>query len=148
MFLDGTPIGRIGRVVDDDQAFVIGVFEPRHRIERGLEHLGRLAMGGDVNRHLGRKALGRGHRGGDQPARAAPECNRGDLLYARQRDHHQRNEQHDAKAKREGGAPHEVMALPEGKHDREPGTRRIGGNGRRDRLGGGGARPRQGRQRH
>ena len=50
MLLDRLPECRIGRVVDDDHAFKIRIIEPRHGVERGLEHLRRLAMGRHVDR--------------------------------------------------------------------------------------------------
>ena len=39
MILDRLPECRIGRVVDDDDAFEVRIVEPRHRIERLLQHL-------------------------------------------------------------------------------------------------------------
>ena len=50
MILDRLPERRIRRVVDDDHAFEIRIVEPRHRIERLLEHLRRLEIGRDVDR--------------------------------------------------------------------------------------------------
>ena len=64
VLLDRTPQRRVGRVVDDDDALEIRVFEPRHRIERLLEHLRRLAIGRNVDRNLRRKA-GPAAAGGD-----------------------------------------------------------------------------------
>src|SRR5260370_8082996 len=52
VILDRPPKRRIRRVVDDDNALEIRVVDPGYRIERGLEHLGRPAMGGDVDRHF------------------------------------------------------------------------------------------------
>ena len=69
MLLDRLPVGRVGRVVDDDHALEIGIFEPRHRIERRLEHLRRLAIGRDVDRHFRREGFGRQRR--RRPAGAA-----------------------------------------------------------------------------
>ncbi len=138
MILDRAPECRIGRVVDDDDAFEIRIVEARDRIERGLEHLRRLAMGRNMDRHLRREASRRRQRRhGNQAARAAPESDRGDLLDARQRDHDQRDQQHDAEPERESGAGHEVVAVPEREHGREPGADDVG----RDRQRGGLDRP-------
>ena len=52
MLLDRLPEGRVGRVVDHDDAFEVRVVEPRDRIERLLQHLRRLAIGRDVDRHF------------------------------------------------------------------------------------------------
>jgi hypothetical protein len=50
--LDRLPERRIGRVVDHDHAFEIRIFEPRHRIDGAQQHLGRLAIRGNVDRDL------------------------------------------------------------------------------------------------
>ena len=50
--LDRLPEFRIGRVVDDADAFEVRIVEPRHRIECLLQHLDRLEIGGDVDRDL------------------------------------------------------------------------------------------------
>ena len=59
---------------------------------------------------FGAIAVGRGQRGGDQAARSAAERDGGDFLDARQRDQHQRDQQHEAEPEREGGAEHEIVA--------------------------------------
>ena len=70
MLLDRPPERRVGRVVDDDHALEVRIVEPRHRIERRLEHLRRLHVGRDVDRHLRRERHFRGERRRrDQPAR-------------------------------------------------------------------------------
>jgi len=52
MVLDRLPEFRIGRVVDDHHALEIRVVQPGDGIERQLEHLRRLAIGRDMDRHL------------------------------------------------------------------------------------------------
>ena len=87
MILDRQPERRIGRVVDDDDAFEIRVVEPGDRIERLLEHLRRLAIGRNVDRDFrcdSRRARAGGAR--DQPARLAAEGDGRDFLDARERD--------------------------------------------------------------
>ena len=106
MLLDRPPERRIGRVVDDDDAFEIRIVEPRDRIERLLEHLRRLAIGRDMDRDFRRDGAS-GASGGacDQPARLAAEGDRGDLLDARQRDEDQRDQQHERRAPSAKAAP-------------------------------------------
>ena len=69
MLFDRLPHGRIGRVVDHDHAFEIGIFEPGDRIECRLEHLRRLAAGRNMDRNFGRIASGTS--GGEPQAGAA-----------------------------------------------------------------------------
>ena len=69
MLLDRPPQRRIGRVVDDDDAFEIRIVEPRDRIERLLEHLRRLAIGRNVDRDFRRVAVS-GASGGDAISRS------------------------------------------------------------------------------
>ena len=57
MVLDWPPKCRIGCVVDDHDAFEVRIVEPRQGVERGFEHLRRLAMGRNVDRHFRREAL-------------------------------------------------------------------------------------------
>ena len=81
MLLDRPPKRRVGRVVDDDHAFEVRIVEPRHRIERRLEHLRRLHVGRNVDRNLRReRRFGSQRRRRDQPARLAAERDGGDLL--------------------------------------------------------------------
>ena len=101
----------------------------------------------DMDRYFRRKAVRSGQRGGDQATRPAPERDGGDLLDARERDRHQRDEQDDAKPEREGGAEHEIVVLPEGEDRGEPGADHVGRNRKRDSLAGCGAASRQDRQR-
>ncbi len=147
MLLDRPPQGRIGRVVDDHHAFEIGIVEPGDGIERRLEHLRRLAIGRNVDRHLGGVALLRRQRIGGEPARARAEGDGRDLLDARQRDGDERQQQDHAEAEREGGAGHEVMALPEGDDGGEPGADEVGRHREHQRLRRGRAADRQDRQR-
>ena len=140
MLLDRQPEGRIGGIIDDHHAFEIRVVEPGNGIERCLEHLGRLPVGRDVDRDLGRKSLRHRQRRADQASRAVSEGHCRDLLHARQRDEDQRNEQHDPEPEREGGARDEIVRVPEGEDDREPGTDDIGRHRERQGLTGGGAR--------
>ena len=114
MLLDRPPERGIGRVVDDDDALEVRIVEPRHRIERRLEHLRRLDVGRDVDRDLRReRRFGRERRRRDQPARLAAERDRGDLLDPRQRDQDQRHQQQQAEREGEGRAGHEVVAVPD-----------------------------------
>ena len=122
VLFDRLPIRGVGRVVDDHHAFEIRIFEARDRIERELEHLRRLFVGRDVHRDLGRIAVDGGGRRGNQAARTAAERDRRDLLDARERDQHQRDQQQDAEPERERRAGHEVVSVPEREHDRR--TRR------------------------
>ena len=70
----------------------------------------------------------------DQPPRLAAEGDGRDLLDAAERDHHQRDQQHGAEAEREGGAGHEVVAVPVGEHRGRPGADQVGGAGEQRRL--------------
>ena len=134
MVLDRPPVGRIGRVVDDHHALEVRIIELRHRVERSPEHLRRLAMGRNMDRHLGRVAFRRRQRGCDEPPRTTAERNRRDLLDAGERDQEQRDEQRDAKAKRESRAEYKVMRLPEREDERTPGAHRIGRDCERNRF--------------
>ena len=134
VLLDRQPERRIGRVVDHHHAFEIRIVEPRHRVERLLEHLRRLVVRRNMDRNFRRRRLGRERRGVDQPQRLAAEGDHGELVDARQRDDDQRDQQQDAQAEREGGAGHEIMSVPIGEHGGEPGAHHIGGGGQRDRL--------------
>jgi len=49
MLLDRTPKRRVRRVVDDHDAFEVGIIEAGNRIERRLEHIRRLTMRRDVD---------------------------------------------------------------------------------------------------
>ena len=140
VILDRLPERRIGRVVDDDNAFEIRIIQPRDRIERLLEHVGRLEIGRHMDRDLWKgHALadrGRRHRRSldDQPARVAAEGDRGDFLDPRHRDQDQRHQQDHAQRQREGRAEHEVMAGPIGEHGRGPGADAIGRRRQQQRL--------------
>ena len=80
MLLDRTPQRRVGRVVDDEDALEVRIFELRHRIKRLLEHLRRLAIGRNVDRNLRRKRqFGHERRRHDQAARLRSEGDVGDL---------------------------------------------------------------------
>ena len=50
MLLDRAPQGRIGRVVDQHDAFEIRVIETRYGLERLHQHFRRLAVGRDMDR--------------------------------------------------------------------------------------------------
>ena len=100
-----------------------------------------------MDRHFRRRRIGRERRRGDQPQRLAAEGDLRDLVDARERDDDQRDQQDDAEAEREGGAGHEIMAVPEGEHGGEPGADHIGGGRERHRLPQGHAVHRQERQR-
>ena len=126
MILDRSPKRRIGRVVDDNNALEIWIVEPCHRIERDLEHLRRLAMGGNVDRHLRCEAFRRWQGGGDEPARAAPKDNDCNLFDARERDRDQRSKEYNTEHKRKSSSEHEIMSLPERENCREPGAHSIG----------------------
>ena len=132
MLLDRQPERRVGRVVDDDDALEIRVFEARDRIERLLEHLRRLVMRRNVDRHFRRGQFGRERRRSHQPQRLAAEGDGGDFLDARERDDDQRDQQHGAQAQCESGARHEVVAVPIGEHGGKPGAHHIGA-GRKQR---------------
>ena len=128
MILDRLPEFRIGRVVDDHDAFEIRIVQPRHRIERLLEHVRRLEIGRHMDRDFGegdvRADGGRRHRRSldDQPARAAAKGDGGDFLDPRHRDQHQRHQQDQSQRQGKGRAEHEVMAGPVGEHGRDPGA--------------------------
>ena len=62
MILDRPPKRRVGRVVDDDDAFEVRIIEAGDRIERRLEHVRRLTMGRDVDRNFRCETVGRGQR--------------------------------------------------------------------------------------
>ncbi len=129
VLLDRDPESGIGRVVDHHHAFVIRVIEARDGVERLLEHIRRLVVRRDVDRHFGRGLAGRERRRFDQPPRLAAESDGRDLLDARHRDHDQRHQQQRAEAEREGGARHEIMAVPEREQRGKPGADHIGAAG-------------------
>jgi hypothetical protein len=52
VILDRLPEGRVRGVVDDHDAFEIRIIQPRHRIQRLLEHVGRLEIGRYMDRDL------------------------------------------------------------------------------------------------
>ena len=81
---------------------------------------------------FGAAASGASGGAADQPARLAAEGDGGDFLDARERDDDQRDQQHGAEAQREGGARHEVVAVPIGEHGGKPGADHIGA-GRKQR---------------
>ncbi len=154
VILDRLPERRIRRVVDDDDAFEIRIVEPRHRVERLLEHVHRLEIGRDVNRDLGEgevrpHARGRQRRGlDDQALRRAAERHRRDLLDPRHRDEHEGNEQDHAQGESKGRTEHEIMAVPECEHGRSPRSDAVGGRREQQRLQHGRFRKSQDRQRH
>ena len=53
MLLDRQPVGRIGGIVDDHHAFEVRILQAGDGIERRLEHVRRLPVGRDMDRHLG-----------------------------------------------------------------------------------------------
>ena len=134
MILDRAPKRRVGRVVDDDDAFEVRIIEPGDRIESRLEHVRRLTMGRNMDRNLRCETVGRGQGRRDQTARPASEGDRRDLFDARERDRNQRYEQDDTEHERESGAEHEIVGLPEGKDCREPGADDVGRDRKRDSL--------------
>ena len=152
--LDRLPELRIGRVVDDADAFEIRIVEPRHRIERLLQHLDRLEIGGDVDRDLREGDVladggGRQRRAlGDQPARTAAEGDRRDFVDARHRDQDQRHQQDQAERQRERRAEHEIVPGPVGEHGGSPGADAVGGGRKHQRLHDGRLLDPQDRQRH
>src|SRR3954470_11021709 len=105
MILDRLPEGRVRRVVDDDDAFVVRIVQPRQRIERLLEHLDRLEISGDVGRDFWKVILRyvldwlvlR-----EQALRRPAEGDGGDLVDARHRDQHKGNKQDHAEGEGEG----------------------------------------------
>ena len=110
MLFDRPPQRRIGSVVDDQDAFEIGVVEPRHGIERRRQHRRRFVAGRDVDRHLRDEDLGNERRSAGKTARRPAEGDGGDLVDARERDDDERHQEQDAQSEREGGARHEVSA--------------------------------------
>ena len=98
MLLDRPPKRRIGRVVDDHDAFEIGIVEPRHGIERRLQHRRRLVAGRDVDRHFRGEDLGNERRSAGKTARRPAEGDGGDLVDAGERDDDERHQEHDARA--------------------------------------------------
>ena len=129
MILDWLPELRVGRVVDDADTFEVRIVQPRHRIQRLLQHLHRLEIGGDVDRDLregyGVADGGRRHRLGalgDQPARALTEGDGRDFIDPRQRDQDQRHQQYQAERQRKRRAEHEIMPGPIGEHGGSPGA--------------------------
>ena len=150
MVLDRLPEGGIGRVVDDDDAFVVRIVQPRQRIERLLEHLDRLEISGDVDRDLRVVILGHvldrlALR--EQPLRRPAERDRRDLVDARHRDEDEGNKQDHAEREREGRAEDEIVPVPEREHGRGPGADAIGGRRQQERLPGGRLLQPQDRQR-
>ena len=74
MILDRAPKRRVGRVIDDDDAFEVRIIEPGDGIERRLEHVRRLTMGRNMDRNLRCETVGRGQGRRDQPARPRPKA--------------------------------------------------------------------------
>ena len=103
MILDWTPERRIGRIVDDHDAFEVRIIESRDRVERGFEHLRRFAMGRNVDRYFRGKTLRCRQCGGNEPPRPAPERDDRDLLDACERDRDQGSEEKDTEPERESG---------------------------------------------
>lgn len=129
VILDRLPEGGIRRVVDDDHAFVVRIVEPRQRIERLLEHLDRLEIGGDVDRDL--RVVILGHvldrlALGEQPLRRPAECDGRDLVDPGHRDEDKGNKKDHAERQREGRAEDEIMPVPECEHGRGPGADAVG----------------------
>jgi len=94
VILNRLPERRIGRVVDDHHALEVGIIQPRDRIERLLEHLGRLEICRHMDRDLGKRALrGTVRTLHQQAARRGAEGNRGNFLDSRQCYQDQRNQQ-------------------------------------------------------
>ncbi len=118
VILDRPPELWVGRVVDDADALEIRIVEPRHRIERLLQHLDRLVIGRYVDRDFRERDVladrgGRKRRAlADQPARAAAERHRRDLLDPCHRDQDQRHQQHQTERERERRAPDEIVRRP------------------------------------
>ena len=100
-----------------------------------------------MDRHLGRVAVDGGGGRRNQTARTAAERNGRDFLDPGERDQHQRDQQQDAETKREGGAGHEVVSVPEREHDGAPGADHIGRDRERERFAEGRLRLGQDRQR-
>ncbi len=146
VILDRPPVGRIGGVVDDDDAFVVRVVEARHGIERLLEHLRRFHAGRDMDRHL-RCVVRCRRRGGKEAHRRASEQHRGDLLDARERDEDEWHQQQQAQDQRERRAGHEVMPVPVIEHGRGPGADHVRGGAEQQQLREGRARDGEDRQR-
>ena len=137
MLLDRPPERGIGRVVDDEHAFEIRIVEPRDRIERELEHLRRLHVGRNVDRHFRRVAGRSGASGGEAirrrglrpKATAAISSMRASAISI------SGISRISAEREGEGRAGHEVVAVPVGEHDREPGADRMRGGGEQRRPG-------------
>ncbi len=91
MLLDRQPQRGIGRVVDDNDAFVVRIIEPRDRIERLLEHLRRLAMRWNMNGDLWRSGIRCERRTCDQPKRLSSEGNCCNFFDTCERNDDQRN---------------------------------------------------------
>ncbi len=147
MIFDRAPQRRVGRVVDDEDAFEVRVIEPRDRVEGEFEHFRRLVAGRNMDRHFRSKVRRcRGSRR-DQPARLAAKGDGCDFFDPGERDHHQGPEQKQTEAQREGGARHEIMAIPIGEDRGDPRAHRMDGCGKKQRLGDAGSGQGQDRQR-
>ena len=99
-----------------------------------------------MDRHLRHEDLGNERRRAGETARRPAEGDGGDLVDARERDDDQRHQEQDAQSEREGGARHEVVALPERDDGREPRADEIGRGRKHERLRGRGAIDGQDRQ--
>jgi hypothetical protein len=108
-------------------AFEIRIVQPRHRIERLLEHFRRLEIGRNVDRDFRHGYFRHQRRCINEPTRFAAKRDLRDLLDARERDDDQRHQQQSAEAEREGRSRHEVMPVPIGEHRGKPGADHIGG---------------------
>ena len=153
--LDRLPELRVGRVVDDADAFEIRIVEPRHRIQRLLQHLDRLEIGGDVDRDFREGDVRRrwwrapaARALGDQPARTVAEGDRRDFVDPRHRDQDQRHQQDQAERQRKRRAEYEIVPGPVGEHGGSPGADAVGGRRKHQRLHDGRLLDPQDRQRH
>src|SRR5712671_194945 len=138
--LDRLPILRIRRVVDDDNALKIRIFEMRNSVERLLEHFRRFAIGRNVNRDFRVEAFRERRVWTNQPLWRTAEQDCRDFFNAGKRNENQRNKKQDAETQRKGSAPDQVVRVPEREDDGEPGSDRIGCRGKNNCLPDRGAR--------
>ena len=134
MLFDRAPEARIGRVVDDHDAFEIGPIELGHAVQRFAQHLRRLAVGRNVNRD--QRPLRQDQARRKQPLGRGAKQNRCQFLDPLLHDDDQRHEQPYAGDGGDQRAGNEIVRGRIVEHVRAPGAddlRRAGEHAGLDR---------------
>ena len=132
--LDRLPERRIRRVVDDNHAFKIRVFEPRHRIDGAQQHLRRLPVSRNMDRDLWRGGVRARRRYRQQPLGIAAKSHRRQLAYARKQNRSEQPHQRQPDAERNHLAMQEIMGVPVAEHAGAPIADHMVGAGKQCHL--------------